>query len=183
MRERGLTLVEILVAMGIAGVVGALIMVIVINNTGMFTDQSGKVQRGLDINDALSQVRLSIKDANGVVSSYTDGGITYTTGADQLILKVASVDASGDIIDGIFDYFVFFKDQDLLRLKTFPNASSSRKQADRVLSTSVADLNFHYFNSASPPVEVVPNTAAKVRVSLKLNQTNTATSEANLRND
>lgn len=181
MKERGLTLVEVLVAIGIAGVIGALLLVIIVNSTGMFTDQSGKVQRGLDINDALSQVRFSIKDASGVVASYANEGVIYTTGEDRLVLKVASIDAAGNIIDGTFDYFVFFKDQDLVRFKLFPDPVSARKQADRVLSTSVENLNFHYFNSAS--VEVAPVSAVKVRISLKLNQTNIATSEANLRND
>lgn len=183
LRVRGLTLIEVLVAMGIAGVVGTLLLMIVVQSSGIFTDQSSKVQRGLDINDALSQARLSIKDAGGVANSYTDGIDTYTTGEDLLVLKVTSIDAAGDIIEETFDYFVFFKDQDFLRFKTFPDPSSGRKQKDSILATQVSDLHFQYFNSASPPAEVSPQSAAKIRISLKLNQTNFATSEANLRND
>ncbi len=183
MKEKGLTLVEVLVAMGIASIVGTLLLMIVVQSSGLFTDQSAKVQKGLDINDALSQVRLSIKDASAVAASYTDGIDTYTTGANQLVLQIASVDAGGNLIDGTFDYFVFFKDQGFLRFKSFPDPSSSRQQRDSILAAQVADLNFQYFDSASVPVEVSPVSAAEVRISLKLSQTNTATSEANLRND
>ncbi len=174
---------EVLVAMGIALIVGTLILMIIVQSSGVFTDQSSKVQRGLNINEALSQVRLSVKDAHAVASSYTDGADTYATGEDQLVLKVTSIDAAGDMIEGISDYFIFFKDQGFLRFKTFPDPSSSRKKSDAVLATQVTGLHFQYFNSALPPVEVVPVSASKVRISLKFSQTNIATSEANLRND
>ena len=186
----GFTLIEVLVAMGIATVTGVLLLVIIVNSTGLFTQQSSKVQMGLNINDALLQVRSSIKDASIVADQYISGGTTYTTGSNQLVLKVLSIDSSGNIIDNTFDFFVFFQDQNYLRFKTFPDPSSARKQADRVFSTSVDGLNFQYFNSVIPPVEVVPTAATKVRITLTLKQkigvkyeTYTATSEANLRND
>ncbi|MBI2196748.1 type II secretion system protein [Candidatus Daviesbacteria bacterium] len=180
---KGLTLIEVLVAMGIAAVVGALLVVILVNSAGMFTEQSSKVQEGLNINDALSQVRRSIKDAGSVAESYDSGETLYTTGGNQLVLKVASVDASGNLLVDTFDYFVFLKDQTYLRFKTFPDPASSRQPLDTVLSIGVDSLAFQYFNSASPPLEVTPAAATKVRISLTLNQTNIATSEANLRND
>ncbi|MDO8576943.1 MAG: type II secretion system protein [Candidatus Daviesbacteria bacterium] len=190
MRERGLTLIEVLVAMGIATAVGALLVVIMVNSAGLFSKQSSKVQAGLNINDALSQIRSSIKQANAVASEYISGQTTYTTGGNQLVLKVSSVDSSGNIINNTVDYFVFFQDQSYLRFKTFPDPSSSRKESDRIFSTAVDSLNFQYFNSANPPVEVTPVSATKVRISLTLKQkiglnfeVSTATSEANLRND
>lgn len=183
MRERGLTLVEVLVAMGVAGVVGALLLVIIVNSAGMFTEQSSKVQEGLNINDALSRLRSSVKDASAVADSYISGETLYTTGESQLVLKVASIDALGNLLVDTFDYFVFFKDQSYLRFKTFPDSESFRQPLNSVLSTGVDNLVFQYFNSASPPVEVTPAVATKVRISLTLNQTNIATSEANLRND
>lgn len=190
MRERGLTLIEILVAMGIATVAGVLLVVIIVNSAGLSTEQSSKVQEGLNINDALLQVRSSIKQASAVVASYTSGSITYTTSASQLVLKVSSIDASNNIIANTFDFFVFFQDQSYLHFKIFPDPLSSRKASDRIFSTSVNSLIFQYFNSATPPVEVTPTSATKVRITLTLKQkiglnyeTQTATSEANLRND
>lgn len=190
MRVKGLTLIEVLVAMGIAVVAGSLLVVIMVNSAGLFTNQSSKVQEGLNINDSLLQVRSSIKEASAVAVSYTGGSTTYTTGGDQLVLKVLSIDSQGNLIDNTYDYFVFFRNQSLLRFKTFPDPASSRKSVDRIFSTMVDSVNFQYFNSAIPPVEVAPASATNVRVSLTLKQKNglkyevhTATSEANLRND
>lgn len=186
----GFTLIEILVVMGIATVAGVLLVVIMVNSAGLFTEQSSKVEQGLKINDALSEVRSSVKQANAVAENYTGGGSVYVSGLSQLVLKVLSEDSSGNIIDNTFDYFVFFLDQNLLHFKIFPDPVSSRKLADRILSNMADSVNFQYFNSANPPVEVTPVNAAKVRITLTLKQKNglnfevqTGTSEANLRND
>ncbi len=189
-RNTGLTLIEVLVAMGIATVAGLLLLVIIVNSAGLFSEQSSKVQTGLNINDALSSVRGNIKRASAVAVSYTSGSTTYTTGSNQLVLKVPSIDSSGNIITDTFDYFVFFLDQQTLHFKTFPDSLSSRKTTDQIFSTSVDSLIFRFFSSANPPVEVTPVDAAKIRITLVLKQRigtnfaiNTATSEANLRND
>ena len=186
MNGKGLTLIEVLISMGIAVVVGVLLLAIIVNSAGIFTKQSSKLSQGLNTNDALSKVRETIREANSVASSFT----IYTSGATQLLLKVPSIDSSNNIIADTFDYFIFFLDQKKLRLKTFPDTLSSRKPQDQIFSNNVDSLNFKYFDSAAPPSEVAPTSARKIRVSLTLRQksgaeyeTNTATSEASLRND
>lgn len=188
--RRGLTLVEVLVAMGIVSVTGVLLLVIIVNSAGLFTQQSSKVQGGLNINDALAAVRGSIKQASSIADSYVDGSNVYTTSPTQLVLKVSSTDPSGNLVDSTYDFFVIFSDQKTLRLKVFPDPLSSRQPVDRIFSTSVDSLNFQYFNSENPPVEVPPADATKIRITLTLQQgngvnakTDTAYSEANLRND
>lgn len=178
---RGLTLIEVLVAMGIATIVGVLLLVIIVNSAGLFTQQSAKVQTGLNINDALSIVRGTIKQANAVEAS---------SSGELLVLKVASIDSGNNIIPNTFDSFVFSLDQSVLHFKVFPDPGSARFQKDQILGTSVTFLNFQYFNSATPGVEVTPGSATKVRISLTLKQKiganfegSSATSEANLRND
>lgn len=190
--QSGLTLIEILVALAITIVAGTLLFVIIVNSAGLFSLQSSKLQGGLNINDALMEVRKSIKQASSVASSVTVGSTTYTSGVNQLVLKVSSVDSSNNIIANTYDHFVFFLDQSYFHFKIFPDPdpASSRKAADRILSTVADSISFKYFNSATPPVEVTPASAAKVYISLNLKQkagagfvTNTATSEASLRND
>lgn len=176
--------------MGIVTIVGALLMVIIVNSVGLFTTQSSKLEQGLNINDTLTEVRSSIKDASSIASVYTGGSTTYTTGATQLVLNLPSINISNNIISGSFDTYIYFLDTNRIRLKTFPDAQSSRKPQDQIFSNIIDSLKFQYFNSATPPVEVTPVSATKIRISLTLKQKkgtsyeiNTATSEANLRND
>lgn len=187
MTEKGLTIIELLAVMGVMTVVGALLMVIIVNSAGLFTKESAKLTQGLNINDTLAQVRSNIKDASSIAVSYT----TYTTGATQLVLILPSIDSLNNIIPDAFDYYVYFLDSNTLRFKSFPNASSARKAQDQIFSTLIDSLKFQYFNSGTPPAEVAPVSARKVRITLTLKQktavnsyeTNIATSEANLRND
>ncbi len=179
---KGLTLVEVLIAMGISIIVGGLLLIIIVNSAGLYSQQSAKLTEGLSINEATSKVRDSIKQSSAIEVSLSAGSTTYTSGATQLVLKVLAIDSSKNIIADNFDYFVFFQDSNKLRFKTFPSALSSRQAQDQIFSTLLDSLDFKYFNSANPPVEVTPTNAAKVRISITLKQ-NTATSEANLRND
>lgn len=189
--KSGLTLIEVLIAMGIASVVGALLLVIMFNSAGLFYQQSSKVGQGLGLNDALSQIRSSIRQSSAIASSYTDGSTIYTSSATQLVLKVASIDASGNLVPDTFDYFVFFKDETKLRFKSFlAPQSNGRKASDRILSLNVENVLFQYYDLANPPQEVAPTSASNIKMTLTLKQksganyeTSIATSEANLRND
>lgn len=190
LNQLGFTLFEVLISMSIAVVVGGLLLLIMVNSVGLFYNESSKVNIGLNTNDALNQVRKNIKESSGVAASYTAGSTTYSSGGTQAVLKVPSLDLSGNIITNTFDYFVFFQDALKLRFKTFPNALSSRKAQDQIFTTSLDKLVFQYLNSANPPVEVAPISATKVKITLTLKQKagaayqiSTATSEANLRND
>lgn len=186
----GFTLVELILAIGISSVVGVLLLVIIVNSTGLFYNQSSKLSEGLNINDALSKIKSSVRLANSVASSYTNEQSTFTSGETQLVFKVSSIDSANNIIPDVYDYYVFYLNQKQLRLKVFPDTSSFRKAQDQIFSTNVDSLKFQYFDSASPPGEVAPNIASKIRVTLTLKQNsglgsiiNTATAEANLRNN
>ncbi len=190
MKRNGLTLIEALIAMGIAAIVGTLVLSVAINSTGLFYKESSKLQEGLNINDALGKIRDSVNQSSGVAASFTSGGITYTSSATQLVLKIPAIDNSGNIIANTLDYIVFFQDQTKLRYKLIHDVASSRKSQDQIFSTSVNSLTFKYLNSQNPPTEVTPASAAKIRTILSLKQKNglateinTATSEAGLRND
>lgn len=190
MRDKGLTLVEVLVTTGIAVVAGILLVAIIVNSAGIYHKESSKLTEGLNINDALSKIRSTIKESSAVATSFTGDSVVYTSSATQLILKIASIDASGNIIASVFDYYVFFLDNNTLKLKTFPDPSSSRKAQDQIFSTSVNSLLFQYLNLSNPSAEVPPQTAGKVRITITLRQKSgadveikTATSEAILRND
>lgn len=189
-QDKGLTLVEVLLAVGVGIIVSTLLLVIMVNSAGLFYKESSKLQEGLNTNDALARVRASIKESSSVAASYTSGTTTYTSSATQIVLKIPSVDSSGNIIANTFDYTIFFLEQTKFRYKLIPNSQSSRKSQDQIFSTSVDNLTIKYLDSQNPPSEVAPTSAKKIKLALRLKQKNgqdieqiTATSEANLRND
>lgn len=189
MKQMGLTLIELLISLSIAILAGILLLTVMVNTLGLFYKESSTLTQGLSINDALSKIRSAVKQSSAVTSSFISG-VTYTSSATQLILKIASIDSSNNLIANTFDYFVFFLDEGKLRFKTFPDVSSSRDPQDQIFSTNVKSLEFKYLDLQSPSNEVVSGTASKVRISIILQQrsgidfeTIAATSEASLRND
>lgn len=190
MNNKGFTLLEIVITMGLISIIGVLLVVIIVNSTGVFYKESTRLSEGLHINDTLSSIRENIRQSSGVVTSYTSSGVTYTSSSTQLVLKVGSRDSSNNLIANVYDYFVFYQDQNKFWFKVFPDVLSSRKSKNQILTTFLETVNFQYFNSATPPVEVLAQNALKVRITLSLTQKNgnlierkIATSEASIRND
>lgn len=190
LKKKGLTLVELLITMSIGVVVGTMLLVILVNSGGLFYKESSKIEQGLNINDAFSVFDEAVKQAVAIETSHAFGSTTYTSGIDQLVLKMSAIDSSNNIISNAYDYYIFFLDQTKLRLRTFPDPQSSRKSRNQIFSTAVDSLTFKYFDNSNPPNEVLPASAKKVRMEIILKQksgagfeTNIATAEANLRND
>lgn len=187
----GFTLVEVLIVVGIATVVAALLVVIIANSAGLFYKESAKVDQGVGINEALSQFRETIKEANAIATGYPPvPPLTYTTSLTQIVLTVPAIDTLGNIITNVFDYYVFLKDEDKLKFKIFPDIQSARLSADQILSSNTEGVLFQYFDSQNPPQQVAPASATRIRMTLKLRQKSgadyeeyIATSEASLRND
>lgn len=185
---KGITLPEVLITIAIAVVVGGLLINIMFQNTGLFYQQTSRVNQGVGINDSLSKIRASIKEARSVAAQYVDGSTTYTSSASQLVLSLPSVDSSGNVLANTYDYVVYYLDQDKLRFLLFPNVLSKRMLANQIISSSAESLLFQYFDSSGNQVSATSAVLVKVTLTLRQKaaygfETNIATSEANLRND
>ena len=187
-RERGFTLFEVLITVTVLVIVGGLLGGILVNNTGLFYQQSSKVSQGLGANDALAQIRSEIKEAQAVAAGYPVSSPTYTSSSTQLVLRLTSIDSSGNIISTTYDYAVFSVTSGRLNYQVFPDAASSRKGANQILVSNVNSVFFQYFDATG--AQTGPTNAVNVRVTLTLRQkagsgfeTNVVTSEANLRNN
>lgn len=190
----GFTFPELLVAVSIAVLIGGVLMMIMVNNTGLFYQQSSKVDQGLRLNDALTNIRTSVRDAKSVAASYPESApFTYVTGPGTLVLKLPTITPAGALIPTTFDYTVYYTQNigsppvKALKLKTFPDAQSAQKPVDKILSHNVDSIVFKFY---SGPDEVPPVSAKKIMSTLTLKQkaganyeTKTATMEAFLRND
>ena len=184
----GLTLVETTIAVGISAVIGVLLLSLLVNNTGLFYSQTSKVQQGVGANDALNTFRSNTRSAVSVVNSYTDGSTSFVSSSNVLVIKLLSVNASGNLIANTYDYFVYHSVGGIFYQRVFADVLSDRKSGGQVLASNVKAIFFEYFNVTDQ--EVIPTSAAKVRLTLTLQQkigldlqTNIATSEASFRND
>lgn len=186
----GFSLVEILVALGVASVAGVILISILVSGNSLFMQQNSNVFQGLSLNHATEQINDSISQASQVANSYPEMSPTYVTSESVLVLKIPSIDSSGNIIDQKFDYIVISQDDqksNILRKRVFPDPSSSRKNENGVLATTVSSLTFSYLDSNN--ITVSPPSATKISFSIMLtekagsdNKTSSVSGQVNLRN-
>ena len=72
MKNKGFTLLEILIVVGIAIVTSSLLVVILANTAGLFYKESAKVGQGLSANDGLSKFRQIVKESNSITPQYPE---------------------------------------------------------------------------------------------------------------
>lgn len=180
---------EVLIAVTVSTIVAGLILSIMVNSAGVFYKQSSRVEQGVGVNEVMSDIKENLKQSKAVGLNYPEiPPFQYTTDVNNLILKIPTLDSSGDLVPDTYDYVVYFIDQGNLRVKSFPNIQSQVNSRNQVLAKNVQSIHFQYFNASNQ--ETAPANAIRVRISLSLSQKNglsveknVATSEAYLRND
>lgn len=176
--RRGFTLVEILIGVGAAGVIGAILVGLLSQNQRIFSFQSSKVNQGVELNNSYDEVEQTIKTAGGVVTQYPATGLpTHTTGLNTLVMTIPSITAQGAVIPNINDFVVFARDTQnpkILRKLLYPAATSSRKLVNKVLSTKTSKLEFFYLDSADQTISPVQS----AKIGFIINVSDTISTEA-----
>ena len=168
---KGFTLPEVIIGMGVVVLVGGLLILMMVQSTGLFYRESSKISQGVGLNDSLSKIESSIRKSSGVVSSSTPS---------QLMLKFPAIDGSGNIIADAFDLETFLLEGGILKYKLLPDPQSSRILLDTILTKNIESLDFKYLDDSNQIV--LPNLAKKVIATIFLKE-QIASAEANLRND
>lgn len=167
--EHGITLTEILITLSITAIVSTLLVSIFSQNNRLFYNQQTKVSHGISSNEVINQIDDGIRIAVSVDSQYPAQDPTYLTGSSTLILKLASIDGSGNIVNGTYDYLIFARDASIstiLRKQIFPAVGSSRKSLNQVITNSLKSIQFNYQNDAKSTVQ--PSEASLVNYNLIL---------------
>ena len=141
---RGLTIVELLIAGSLIAAVGAIMVMIFVQNSGVLLKQQAVVTQGLNANDAHAQITEDIRQASAIAASYS----SYTSGANTIVLKLASYNSQGDVINDTYDHIVITRDATnsaILRQLVLPNALSNRPSENQVLAKDVSNLKFIYY--------------------------------------
>lgn len=166
---KGLSLPELIIGIAIAGVAGTLLVSLLISSNNVFFNQSVKVSQGLSLNQARLEITDLIESASGIASQYPPSGTAeFTTNGNTLILKIPAIDQNGNILNSVFDYAVIYKDPanpKILRKQILVDGASLRKSENKVLSTSLSELKFVYYDINNSPVP----SAEAVRVNFTIN--------------
>lgn len=167
---KGLTLLELLVGITVAGVAGLLLINLMVSSNNIFFNQSIQVNQGLSLNQTLREISDEVRLSAGTATQYPASGTAqFTTGSEQLVLKIPALDANGQVIDSVYDYAAFAKDSEnprILRKQIFVTGPSVRKTENKVLTTALESISFQYFDANNSPT--TPSQAVRVSFSINL---------------
>jgi hypothetical protein len=165
---------ELLVGLALSAVGGLLILGILVSSNNIFVTQSVQVNQGLSLNQSSYEITELIKSSAGVVSQYPETGAPqFVTSSQILVLKLPAFSANGQIIDSVFDFAVIARDPSsskILRKYIFADGASSRKPENKVLSTTLNDLEFLYLDSGGNYV----SSGQATRINYTINQLESA---------
>jgi prepilin-type N-terminal cleavage/methylation domain-containing protein len=188
---RGFTLVEVLVVVAVGAIAGGLLLQLFVQNSGLTFQQSAKVGQGIELNDATSIISNDIKSASAVALGYPEPSPATTSNGTNIVLKEASIDATGYVIDSTFDYIVISWIQgspSFLKEELHPDPASSRKPSSKILIKNISQFVLTYMDSSgnivSPPsatkINFVVNTKEKAGLD---NPTGSSSARVSLRNN
>ncbi len=172
-KNSAFTLIELLIGVTTAGIVGVLLIALLTQNSRIYTDQNNKIADGITLNNSAAKIEETIKSASSISAQYTpSGGPLFTTGANTLVLTQPTINSGGNVIENTYDYLVLSADNPnskVLRLHLYPDALSSRKAQNKVLATNLSNLTFYFYSSTGETVS--PTLATRVGFVINVNET------------
>lgn len=173
LNNNGFSLMEILLVLGSAAIIGTILVTIMVESSKYFTNQNTEINNNLSLNSISSEIQQGIQNASSINGSFTNGTNQYTTNFSTLIASIPALDASGDMIDTKFDTVVITQDRikpNILHKYLFADPVSSRKNEDKILTSNLTYLQFVYLNDSE--TIVAPNTATRIDYVVKVAEKN-----------
>jgi prepilin-type N-terminal cleavage/methylation domain-containing protein len=164
MRNKGFTLLELVIAIGILSIISLILATIIIRFGIHYQKQQAEVQANLSNRFVLDEISTRIRESRAIADQITTGGQTYTTGATTLVLKPLSIDADGNTIAGTYDYIIFYQNSTKLNKKVVPDTSSKRPAVNQVLTANLKQITLTYDNPT-------PASANSVTIDLRTEET------------
>ncbi|HEY5601241.1 MAG TPA: type II secretion system protein [Patescibacteria group bacterium] len=185
-RFSGFTLIELIVAIGLFGLISLLAGGVYLGQIRLFNRQNAQVdivsQNQIILDDMVDEIRNSSQVASGV----TVGSDTYASGTNQLVLRLISIDSSGQLLANSFDHLIYYLEGSsspyTLHKRLVPDASSSRSGYDDVKSADVSSIIFSYSDLDFANVTSIDISLTTVKKVENKDKTLTTTTKAILRN-
>lgn len=191
--EAGFTLAEAMIASVIGMIIVGMVMILYIGVQNSMTAGLALAEINSDAGLAMDRIVRDVRWATQLETSRTIGGTTYITGDNRIVIKVPSIDASGDIITSTYDYIVYALDSSnttRLRRLVDPNASSSRSSLNQIVAENISSFSLSSAGTGLSSVGSLSGVRA-VEVAITANKqplqgktiTESLTSEVEIRND
>ena len=148
--NRGITLIETMMGLAISA-----LLVVILSYCLIIVLRLNEAQKTVSAltsstDRGIYRISSSIQQSSQILSSAVIFGTTHTTSSSALVLKIPTVNSSGQIISGSYDTVVYRRNpSDLSELQeiTDAEAGSARFDGTHLIARFVTNLLFRYNNS------------------------------------
>lgn len=146
---RGISLMETMVVIGIMSLLLIIITQIFALNYDIFTKQSKRSDNEVGAILAAKTISQMARGAEAVEASHTFNGTARTSSSTGLVLKIPAVDASNNVLAGVYDYIAFYRSSSTptnIMAVTEAGSGSARIAGTRLITAHNSVLTFRYNN-------------------------------------
>jgi len=183
--QHGLSLMELVIVMGLVGVLSLFLAGIFRNAVSLFLNQNLEIQV-IESANLLNKFLLeNLRRAESVGDTITDGEDTFVTDETELILRLPALDGSGNPIVGVYDHFVFYQDAENpgdFRWRSIPHEGSTRSAFDHLAAEEITDLSIMYDTFFPAEANIVTVTYTLTKENLLGERSITRSTSINMRN-
>ncbi len=144
--KKGFTLVEVVIVIGLFGAAVAALVVMYTNFSGLYGLGQSTARTASEARNVMEEVEAMVLPATIVLDSRTFSTGTYESGTTTVVTELPSIDSSGAIINGRFDYAVVYLQGGKVYRRLEADAASVRRTGTKQLSEASTTLSFMYNN-------------------------------------
>lgn len=148
----GLTLLETIIAIGIASIVMLVLSGIFLAQGRFFAIQDAISETRIHSSRVLDTAGLFLSSADSVIANHTINGRAYVTSTNTLIVRLPSLDDSGDIVSGNYDYLALgLNPDDPTRfMYDLQSATGTARTSGKFVKAQFVDKLIFRYNTVSP---------------------------------
>lgn len=164
----GFTLIEVLISIVIISFILIALFNIYTGYNTVMTIQQAHIDVNGSARTIVDEFKQTAMQADSVVASHAFSGTTYSSGTSAIVFELPSIDSSGNIISGTYDYIVLYATSTSAYKITDSGTGSARISGTRHLSDTLSTLSFTYSNASitqatSTDLDVITQTTVRTQ--------------------
>ncbi len=144
--SRGFTLVETVIVIGLFVAVLFVLFQFFVNYNATYRYEQALIETAWSGGQSINEIENFALPALGVVATHNFTSGQRSSSATVLVLELPAIDASGNVLVGIYDHVVFYLDGSTLYRELETGVGSARHAGIKQLSERVGSLVFTYDN-------------------------------------
>jgi prepilin-type N-terminal cleavage/methylation domain-containing protein len=147
MKERGFTLIEMVVVLLLFGIVFTGVLMLYDQHNKIYDFQQAYVKANGSARNVVEQLVNHGRQASEIIAARNMNGIDRVSDTSSIILQLPSVNPTGILIPGSSDYVVYYLEGTKLWQEIDASAGSLKQDGKKLLSESASSLSFTYDNA------------------------------------